>query len=258
MTIALSSREVHLWLASYGRAWDASLLSYYRTLLSSDEERQEARFYFAKDRLRYLVTRALVRTTLSRYVNVVPADWRFTANAYGRPQVLSAAAKDLRLEFNISHTTDLIVMAVSRDRAIGVDVESLAERSTSTAIARRCFAQQEVAALEALPAADQPLGFLEYWTLKEAYIKARGMGLSLPLDKFGFCLDDDRSISMWVHPELADTAVRWRLLQLSPPDHLVAVCVEQQPGVVSTLLVKDVIPAVYEQVIDLELSRVSR
>src|SRR5215467_11163871 len=123
--LSLTLAEIHLWLAFYDEINEEPLLSAYRELLDDVEREQEPRFYFAGDRRRYLITRALVRTVLSRYVAIEPTEWIFSANAYGRPDIVNTHGRDACLSFNISHTHSLIVLAVTRHRALGVDVENL-------------------------------------------------------------------------------------------------------------------------------------
>lgn len=241
--IPLTPADIHVWLVFYGGITDASLHSAYRELLDPAEQQQEGRFYFARDRLRYLVTRALVRTTLSRYVDIAPREWIFSTNAYGRPEIANAAAKDACLSFNLSHTHSLIVLAVSRDRALGVDVENVIARDVSIDVADRFFAPREVEALTAVPAGEQQYRFFEYWTFKEAYIKARGMGLSLPLDKFSFHYPDDRAVEIAINPELADEAARWQFWQLRPaPEYLVALCAERVGATPPSLTIRQAVP----------------
>src|ERR1051325_230593 len=182
--LPLEPTEIHLWLPLYDEIADEDLLSEYRTLLNTAEKEQEKRFYFARDRLRYLVTRALVRTVLSQYLSIHPRDWIFSTNAYGCPEIANAEARGACISFNISHTHSLIVLGVTRHRELGVDVENVQAREALIDIADRYFSPPEVAALNAVPAQQQQYRFFEYWTFKESYIKARRMGLSLPLDKF--------------------------------------------------------------------------
>jgi 4'-phosphopantetheinyl transferase len=225
-TMPLEAGEIHLWLADYESISDERLHAAYRELLNEAERAQEPRFYFARDRRRYLVTRALVRTVLSRYAAVEPAAWVFSANQYGRPQIENEAGREL--SFNISHTHSLIVLGVTRGRALGVDVENVRAREVSLDIAHHYFAPQEVAALGTVPAHQQQDRFFEYWTFKESYIKARGMGLSLPLDKFGFHYADDRAVGISIDSELADDPSRWQFWQYRPePEYLMAVCAER-------------------------------
>jgi 4'-phosphopantetheinyl transferase len=256
--IPLAPAEIHLWLAFYDEITDERLHSAYRNLLNTEEKEQEPRFYFAKDRRRYLVTRALVRTVLSRYVSIDPKDWLFSTNAYGRPDIVNAQARDECVTFNLSHTQSLIVLGVSKHRALGVDVENLCAREASIDIADRYFAPQEVAALAAAPRHQQQYRFYEYWTFKEAYIKARGMGLSLPLDKFSFYYPDDRAVEIAIHPELADHSTRWQFWQFRPtPEYLVAVCAERSGAQSRSLVVRQVVPLLNHKDFPAEFLRVS-
>lgn len=238
--LPLSSGEIHLWLASYDQIGDETLHASYRELLNDAEKAQEPRFYFARDRRRYLVTRALVRTVLSRYEEVDPRAWVFAENAYGRPEI---ANEQTGITFNVSHTHSLIVLGITRDRALGVDVENIRERQVSLDIADHYFAPREVEVLSAAPSAEQQFRFFEYWTFKESYIKARGMGLSLPLDKFAFHYAHDRNVGISIDPELSDDAARWQFWQFQPsPEYLVAVCAERMGDESPRLVVRNVVP----------------
>lgn len=226
----LGPGEIHLWLAFYDRIDDEATLAAFRALLDPAERLQQGRFYRADDRRRYLVTRALVRTVLSRYLPVEPVDWVFTANAYGRPAASNDEAREARLSFNLSHTQGVIVLAVARDRALGVDVENVQAREVSTEIADHYFSPAEVAALHRVPLQQRQERFFEYWTFKESYIKARGMGLSIPLDRFSFDFPHEHGVRITVAPELGDT-LPWQFWQLRlAPRYLIAVCAERLQG----------------------------
>lgn len=257
--IPLTPAEIHLWLAFYDEIAGEHLLSGYRTLLNSAEKEQEYKFYFARDRLRYLVTRALVRTVLSRYVLTDPRELIFSTNAYGRPELANGKTSDACLSFNISHTHSLIVLGVTKGRALGVDAENFRAREVSLDIADRYFAPTEVTALSAVPPHQQQYRFFEYWTFKESYIKARGMGLSLPLDKFSFQYADDRSVEIAINPELADDAARWQFWQFRPrPEYLVAVCAERVGDQPPALIVRQAVPMLSEKSLTPEFLRVSK
>jgi 4'-phosphopantetheinyl transferase len=256
--VSLSPTEIHLWLAFYDERSEEPLNSAYRELLNGEERRQEPKFYFARDRQRYLVTRALVRTVLSRYVDIPPKEWEFSSNAYGRPEIANAQGREACLVFNISHTHSLIVLGVTKHRALGVDVENLSGREVSIAIADRYFAAQEVAELKAAPVHQQEYRFFEYWTLKEAYIKARGMGLSLPLDKFSFRYPDEHTVEMTIDPEFGGDALRWQFWQFRPtPEYLVAICAEHVGAGSPELIVRQVIPMLSEKQCALDVLRAS-
>ena len=192
-------RQIDLWYVFSEKIDDPHLFDEYRRRLPRDEMEQEQRFVFEKSRLQFLLSRVLVRSVLSYYAGNDLRAWEFARNAYGKPSVATPAG--LPLEFNLSHTAGLVVCAVSLGRDVGVDVEDLKAASDNLHLARRYFAAAETAALEALPPEEQPDAFLRFWTLKEAFIKARGMGLSIPLSDFAFSLYRDRppAISLKLH-----------------------------------------------------------
>jgi len=257
--ISLTPAEIHLWLAFYDEISDERLLSDYLALLNPAEKEQQSRFYFAKDRLRYLVTRALVRTVMSRYVSIDPREWIFSTNSYGCPEIANPQGREAFLAFNISHTDGLIVLGVTKRRALGVDVENFRTREVSIDIADRFFAPTEVAALNKVPPRQQQYRFFEYWTFKESYIKARGMGLSLPLDKFSFHYPNDRAVEIAIDPELADDAARWQFWQFQPrPEYLVAICAERVGDLSPRLIVHQTVPMVSQKSLPPEFLRVSK
>lgn len=244
--LTLAPGEVHLWLAYYDRFAGSGLPDGYLELLTDEERAQMARFHFERDRLRYLVTRALVRTTLSRYTLIPAAQWRFTTNEYGRPTIAEQHGDDpCALHFNISHTHSLVALAVSREAAVGVDVENVTSRAAPTDIADRFFSREEAAKLYALEPDRQRYRFFEYWTLKESYIKARGMGLSIPLDKFTFSYPSDTTVVLDTDADLDDAPYRWTFWQLQPdPDHLLALCLEQRCAAVPRLVLQPALPQI--------------
>lgn len=224
----IDSSQIHLWLCFYESIRDPALLNEYVGLLSTEELRQQRRFYFERDRHRYLVTRAMVRTVLSKYAPIAPKEWKFATNPYGRPEVANEDAEAWRVAFNLSHTSGLIMLGVTRDTAIGVDVENVHEQRAAVEIADRFFAPDEVTALRALPAGAQEQRFFQYWTLKESYIKARGMGLSIPLDRFAFDVENRPAIQLKIDSSLADRPERWAFCQFVPePGYLAAACAER-------------------------------
>lgn len=180
---ALPPDEIHLHVADDSTITAPALLARYNAVLNPEEAARRDRFHFEKHRHQFLVARALVRSTLSLYhPDIQPAEWQFAANAYGRPRIAGAGAGTL--DFNLSHTDGRIVLAVCRSQSPGVDIERLDRLETVADIAVRFFAETETLALSALPLSAQRRRFFDLWTLKEAYIKARGMGLSIPLKDF--------------------------------------------------------------------------
>jgi 4'-phosphopantetheinyl transferase len=237
--------DIDLWLAYYGHA--ADLAPRLRALLTEDERAREARFHFADDRLCYLVTRALVRTVLSRYASLPPADWRFAENGHGRPHIAPESvarcpeAADLR--FNVSHTSGLIVLGVTRGRELGVDVEHVGDRKGPLEVVDRYFAPAEIEALRQQPEAIRHDRFFEYWTFKESYIKARGLGLSLPLERFSFHYPHEAGVRLAIDPDLQDAPERWALWQYRPDGgYLLAVCAERGERPPATVALRRCLP----------------
>lgn len=199
----------------------------YLQLLAPDEHERMARFVFERDRVRFLLTRALVRTTLSRYAPVAPTDWHFIANAHGRPEILDRPAGVPDLRFNLSHTDGLIACAVTIGREVGIDVEHVGRRLTQD-VAARFFAPAEVAHLHSLPADQQERVFFDYWTMKEAYIKARGFGLALPLGDFAFQFSPDQPPTITIEPSLEDDPATWQFQQDWPtPNHRLGLAIRR-------------------------------
>lgn len=215
--------QVHLWHA-FTPQQDEALNLRQLSLLTPEERTRMARFHFEKDQHRYLITRALVRTVLSRYAPIEPAGWTFEPGPHGRPYITNPHPLAQKLRFNLSHTDGLVVLAVTTGREVGVDTESMV-RSAPLEVADRFFSRQEAQALRALPDAEQAHRFWELWTFKESYIKARGMGLSLPLNKFSFQLDQQARVDIGFEEGLDDSPAHWRFWQFRPnANHLVALC----------------------------------
>ena len=242
-----SVQHIDLWLTHYQALDDACLVSAMHALLNDAERAHIPPLTSADDRLRYVATRAMVRTVLSRYATVAPDAWSFDRNAHGRPGIAARHGVPA-LRFNLSHTHGLIALAVGSERELGVDVENLARRQAPLGVAQRCFAPSEVADLAGLPQADQQLRFFEYWTLKESYIKARGLGLSVPLNRFSVHLPAAGPVSLSIDPGLEDDPKRWRFWQCRPtPDHLLALCADG-PG--ARITVRTTVPTVSETVVE--------
>ena len=215
----------------------------YRALLSPDEHERMARLIFDRDRRRFLLTRALVRTTLSRYAAVRPAEWAFITNVHGRPEILDRPRGVPDLRFNLSHTEGLIACAVTIGREVGVDVEHVQRRLTQD-VAGRFFAPREVQDLRALPEDEQPRAFFDYWTLKESYIKARGFGLALPLADFAFVLAPPAPPRIAFEPVLEDDPDTWQFAQDWPtPAHRLGLAVRRE-GADLPVRIRKVIPRV--------------
>jgi 4'-phosphopantetheinyl transferase len=249
--LPLSSEEVHLWFVACDDITDAELLARYRRLLTPEERAQELRFHFPIDRHRFLLTRALVRTALSRYVPIAPEDWIFVADSHGRPRISNKhpehAAALADISFNISHTLGLVLFGITGRSALGVDTENVRERVAAVELADRYFSPSEAHSLRALPGGLQPGRFFDYWTLKESYIKARGLGLSIPLDQFSFRIEAGE-LSLAIRPELDDRLQPWNVWLIRPSaQHIAAICAQSIGPTCQRLVARSVVPLVSEE-----------
>ena len=223
--LSASPDRIDIWVTRPDRASDSGLLAQYRALLTADEQARMQRFIRDQDRHRFLVTRALTRSVLGRYLSMDGAALAFGKNRYGRPFLDNGGEAARSLSFNITHTHDCVVLGVTRQRTLGIDIESTGRDAATLGIADRYFSALECRALNALPAARQRQRFFAYWTLKESYIKARGMGLAIPLGKFSFDFADSDTFEFDADPSLSDNPAQWRFWQIGiDPDFLVSIC----------------------------------
>jgi 4'-phosphopantetheinyl transferase len=216
--VSLALNEVHVcW-----RLMSSVSADEYRAALAvlDEGERERAgKFAFAADRDLFVVSHALVRHTLSRYADVPPEGWRFVAASSGKPAI--ARQLEDRLTFNMAHTSGLTACAVAR-HDVGIDVESVDRRIQPLEIASRFFSPPELQWLKDCPEEQRVLRFIELWTLKEAYVKALGVGLSHALDTFGFSVEGD---AIQFHPPDHD-GFTWRFELMAPSErHRLAVAV---------------------------------
>ncbi len=218
---------VHLWIAPR-QAWEAEPAASFEALLSPDEAARSRDFAFDDVRQEFVRGRALVRTALSACAGVAPGRWRFALGAHGKPEVAQPTAWR-HLQFNLSHSHGLIACAVTRRQRIGIDVESHRRAVDCEELARTTFSPSEVESMMALPAPARRRRFFDCWVLKESYIKARGLGLQLPLDQFSVVLTDPSMPRMSMSSALHDDPAQWRFgLMTAGADHVLALAVQQR------------------------------
>ncbi|GAB5499670.1 MAG: hypothetical protein PsegKO_19810 [Pseudohongiellaceae bacterium] len=190
--LKLAANSVHLWCLDLDHEPHAigSLDQTHVDWLSDHERRRFRRLQLARRRQRYLLGKVFTRQVLSRYSATEPQAWQFAENAHGKPFIVGVEvdAQAPALHFNLSHSRQRFVLAVSRVPATGVDVEFCVRKRRVSRLAQRYFTAAESAWLLGLPASEQQQAFYQLWTLKEAYMKARGKGQALPLHGFAFDL----------------------------------------------------------------------
>jgi 4'-phosphopantetheinyl transferase len=206
----LDRANVHVWAAALGEI-DPGMAG----VLAADERERAARFRFAADRERYTRSHAWMRVLLGAYLRRDPRAIVLSISPFGKPLAVSRG-EDERLEFNLSHSGDVALLAVGADRPVGVDVEEIRADRVSEDVARRFFSRVEVDDLLRLSAADQAEAFFRCWTRKEAYVKARGEGLSRRLDRFAVSLGRGEAPELRPCGEGEEDAILWSLKSLAP------------------------------------------
>jgi 4'-phosphopantetheinyl transferase len=222
-SLALPHKEVHVWRANLDL--DPIDLESLRATLSPDERARAARFHFPKDQQHFVAARGTLRTILARYLDHDPARLEFWYGPHGKPELAPGGDTD-GLRFNLSHSQGLALYAFCRDRAIGVDLEKVRPYPDWEHIASRLFTLREVEALRLVPASSRDEAFLNCWTRKEAFVKARGGGLSLPLDRFEVSVNPGEPACLLSTAGDPEEAACWSIRDLEPaPGYVAAVAV---------------------------------
>jgi 4'-phosphopantetheinyl transferase len=208
-------------------------LTFAWSLLDENERAAAARFHQQRDRDNYVLAHGLLRAALARHTGIAATELRFGAGSHGRPELLpaSGAGSGPRVRFNLSHTHGLVGCAITREADIGFDVEAIS-RPAPLEIVEDYFTPEEVASLQGLPPARRDGHFYTLWVLKEAYIKGRGLGLSLPLQSFQVAPGDDGSARISRTSTAPSAELDWSLRWWGFPEHLAGLAV-REPAQVS-------------------------
>ena len=202
----LPEDEIHIWQVGLSDVDPAALTQQALAWLQAKEIVRYERLAQQRHRLEFLLGKWLTRICLSKYTGLAISDWQFTDNAYGKPQPSEWIGVQAPF-FNLSHSNGRAVMAVSRTPDLGVDIVFTGRTRRVAKIAHRYFADEEIRALLALPDSAQQSRFYELWSLKEAYIKARGLGLAIPLRSFAYSFSPDR---LELNEMSRSSAAQWR------------------------------------------------
>jgi 4'-phosphopantetheinyl transferase len=223
-TLILGNDEVHVWRAALDQS--PSQVAGLLDTLAEDERARARRFYFPIHRARFIVARGVLREILSLYLNRAAQSVSFRYGSHAKP-ALACESGENAIHFNMSHSRGVALYAITRGRAIGIDLEFIREDLEVEQVAGRFFSQPEIQTLRALPAGLRKYAFFLCWTRKEAYIKARGEGLSLPLDQFDVSLIPGEPAVLLRTPADPDEALRWSLRELNiVPGYVSALAVE--------------------------------
>jgi 4'-phosphopantetheinyl transferase len=216
--------EAHVWLTELNLR--PSLLENLKNTLSTDELARANRFHFEKDRHHFIAARGALRVILGNYLNIQPRNLNFTYNTHGKPRIANELDQN-HVNFNLSHSHGIALYAVTLGREVGIDIERVRTNLSFEKIAKRFFSPLEFKTLVALPPSERIEGFFHCWTRKEAYIKAIGEGLSIPLDQFDVTLDPSDEAKIISIKGDSILAARWSLYALIPaPGYVGALAVE--------------------------------
>ncbi len=214
----LGRQDVHVWFCDLLRyADDRAALA---GLLSSDEQTRAARFAFDRDRQRFTLSHGLLRIILAWHMGTEAPHLQFARGAHGKPTVSCAFAASQEIQFSLSHSGDYAVVAVATGRAVGVDLELRRPSVETLKLAQRFFAAGESQVMEKVQGEAQQRLFYQYWTAKEAYLKGRGVGLSLGLDRFEILFDEQSSAARVRLVDSGTLDLAWCVRSLPVPDHL--------------------------------------
>lgn len=206
---------------------EADVWTRLREWLQPEERERADKYKDMEARAAFLIGRGMARAMLSEVTGVPPAEWRFVEGPHGRPEI---ASPDTPYHFNLAHSHGAVACIVARDREIGVDVEFLKRPAASHDVATRVCAPDELEDVNAATDAERQERFLVYWTLKEAYLKARGLGISVALSDVAFSLAGG-SPQFVPRGTLAGVDTCWTFRLAQPNDtHLIAVAVDTRDG----------------------------
>jgi len=215
---ALPADEVHVWRTGLDMT-AAGLAKMWQTLSPNERDRAD-RFHFEADRRRCVIGRGYLRLLLGKILHLPASRLQFKYEEFGKPSL--KGMQGLTLQFNVSHSGDLILIAMTMGRAVGIDVERVRTDFDLDSIATRFFSANECKILASLAGPDRYQAFFTCWTRKEAYLKATGVGLSLPLDQFDVSfLPDEEPRLLSTRPDPTE-AKRWTLRTLVPGQHYMA------------------------------------
>jgi 4'-phosphopantetheinyl transferase len=221
--VTLLGDEVHIWIANLDGLIEK--VENFQGILSSNEFDRAGRYYFENDRHRYITRRGVLRTILGRYLQIEPRHLNFKYNKYGKPCVDPSLG---RVQFNLSHSEGVALYAFTLEQAIGIDMERI-QKLEFEKVARLYFSTSEQVSLHSIPPEHRDWAFFACWTRKEAFIKAHGEGLSLPLDSFDVTLSPGQKAQLLATRPDASEAGLWQMYHLEPvSDYLGALVIRQK------------------------------
>ena len=225
-TLSLVKGEVHVWRTLLDM--DDEIIGGLFSILSGSERQQAMRFHFNLLRTKHIAAHGLLRLILGMYLDIEPILLAFCTNQYGKPYLCSGH-KDKAILFNVSHSGNMSVVALSSGFEVGIDIEHTNREINVAEIAGSFFSKKEIEKLASLTGALQKEAFFRCWTRKEAYLKGKGRGLSMDLDRFEVSLLPDESPSILADEDCPEDVHSWRLYDITPlPGYIGALSVEAE------------------------------
>lgn len=222
----LADDDIHLWCVMLKPQFED--IDGFWQMMSSHERERADRFHFARHRQRFITCRGLLRKLLSSYTGIQPDCLEFIYGAHGKPALRQDAA-GIQIHFNVSHSKECVLIAVTQVAPVGVDVEFMSRKSDQQKIAKRFFSAAEWEDLCSVPQGQRREAFYNCWTRKEAYIKATGSGLSTPLNSFVVSLAPGRAARVLSVDGKPESASDWSLYHLKPaPEYVAALAIKRQ------------------------------
>ncbi|MGE5431308.1 MAG: 4'-phosphopantetheinyl transferase family protein [Syntrophomonadaceae bacterium] len=203
----LNQNEVNIWRVNAGSVSSSGL----KDVLTPDELKKAYGYYFLKDQENFIISRGLLRVLIARYLNTSPLQINIHFNKYGKPYLKKSEGN---LKFNVSHSNGTLLFAFTRNQEIGIDIEYIQHDFADLEIARHFFSRAEILALSVLPEDARVIGFFNCWTRKEAYIKAIGRGLSIPLDSFDVSVVPGETAELVRVHNNSGGSKHWRIVDL--------------------------------------------
>ena len=221
---------MYLWTLPTNGPTDAATANRLQEFLSVQERNEARRFRRVREQQQFVMARALVRLALSRHFPIPSDDWRFDRDRNGRP-FIAAPMTPPPVRFSVSHTEGLIACLITLSAEAAVDVEKVEHDQDLAPVAREVLSLAEQSALSRLTGKDWTARFFDHWTLKEAYAKARGLGLSLTLSDIGFDLNPDNSIGVHFSSRVDDNSAAWEFwCRHLSPQHTASVAAKKECG----------------------------
>jgi len=214
--------RLHLWIVSVNGPLDTAWATHNEPILSDEERDRHRRYRRARDRDLFLVSHVAARQVLSCYFPIEAGEWSFETNQYGRPEIVSPGAPR-GLRFNLSHTDGMIALLIHDGLDSGVDVERIGRIDDLRGVSKTVFAGPERTEFLSLPNEQQEERFYRLWTMKEAFIKAKGMGLALPLNDFWFESENEGKFRFSCVEDVEQDPAAWHFTLHRPsPHHIIA------------------------------------